>query len=330
MKNRVVRIPRAGMGPDALVQDELPIPKPRAHEVLIEVHAAGVNRADVMQRQGTYPMPPGASDVPGLEAAGVVIDCGSSVTRWKPGDRVCALLFDGGYGEYCVAPEVQCLPIPAGFSFVEAAALPEVVLTVWISVIEQARLRSGEMLLVHGGASGVGTMAIQIAHAFGSPVIATAGSPARCEACLKLGAERAIDYRREDFAEAVRAHTRGAGVDVILDMVGASYVERNLALLKIAGRLCYVAWPEGHMATYDLRQVTMRRLSITGVNLRHRPIAEKGRLIEAVEKHVWPLIERGRIKPVVSLTVKFPDAAGAHAALEASRVIGKAILVMRD
>jgi NADPH2:quinone reductase len=326
--HRVIAIPKPG-GLEALVETVQPIPTPRAHEVLIEVHAAGVNRADVMQRQGTYPMPPGASNVPGLEAAGVVVECGSSVTRWKQGDRVCALLFDGGYGEYCVAPEVQCLPIPAGFSFVEAAALPEVVLTVWISVIEQARLLPGETLLVHGGASGVGTMAIQIAHEFGATVIATAGSAERCQACLRLGAERAIDYRREDFAAAVRAHTRGQGVDVILDMVGASYVERNLALLKIAGRLCYVAWPEGHMATYDLRQVTMRRLTITGVNLRHRPIPEKGRLIEAVEKRVWPLIERGRIKPVVGLTVRFPDAARAHEALEAGEVIGKAILVVR-
>jgi NADPH2:quinone reductase len=326
---RVIDIPAATGAPDALVLAERPIPTPRAHEVLIAVHAAGVNRADVMQRYGTYPMPPTASTVPGLECAGVVAACGADVTRWRVGDKVCALLFDGGYAEYAVAPEVQCLPIPAGMGFVEAAALPEVVLTVWIAVFEQAQLLSGETLLVHGGASGVGTMAIQMAHAAGAVVLATAGSHARCEACVALGAERAIDYRAEDFAAAVRAHTGGAGVDVILDMVGASYAERNIGLLKIAGRLCYVAFPEGHMASFDLRQVTMRRLRVTGVNLRHRPIPEKGRLVEAVEKRVWPLIARGRVKPVVGATVSFTEAARAHAMLEASQVIGKVILTMR-
>jgi putative PIG3 family NAD(P)H quinone oxidoreductase len=331
---RVIDIPAATGALEALVLAERPVPTPHPHEVLIEVHAAGVNRADVMQRYGTYPMPPTASTVPGLECAGVVAACGAGVTRWKPGDRVCALLFDGGYGEYAVAPEVQCLPIPPGMSFVEAAALPEVVLTVWIAVFEQAQLLSGETLLVHGGASGVGTMAIQMAHAAGAVVLATAGSPTRCKACHGLGAELAIDYRAADFAAAVRAHTGGAngveaGVDVILDMVGASYVERNIGLLKIAGRLCYVAFPEGHMATFDLRQVTMRRLRVTGVNLRHRPIPEKGRLIEAVEKRVWPLIARGRIKPVVGATVPLAEAARAHRMLEAGEVIGKVILTMR-
>lgn len=326
---RVIDIPKATGALDALVLAERPIPTPRANEVLIEVHAAGVNRADVMQRYGTYPMPSTASTVPGLECAGVVVACGADVTRWKIGDRVCALLFDGGYAECAVAPAVQCLPIPAGMGFVEAAALPEVVLTVWIAVFEQAQLLSGETLLVHGGASGVGTMAIQMAVATGAVVLATAGSQARCEACLKLGAERAIDYRSEDFAAVVQAHTNGAGVDVILDMVGASYVERNIGLLKIAGRLCTIAFPEGHLATFDLRQVTMRRLRITGVNLRHRPIPEKGRLIEAVEKRVWPLIERGRVKPVVGATVPFAAAARAHQMIEASEVIGKVILTMR-
>jgi putative PIG3 family NAD(P)H quinone oxidoreductase len=326
---RVIDIPAATGALDALVLAERPIPAPRAHEVLIEVHAAGVNRADVMQRYGTYPMPPGASSVPGLECAGVVAAVGADVTRWKPGDKVCALLFDGGYAEHAVAPAVQCLPIPPGMSFVEAAALPEVVLTVWIAVFEQAQLLSGETLLVHGGASGVGTMAIQMARETGAVVLATAGSPARCEACRALGAELAIDYRREDFAAAVRTHTAGAGVDVILDMVGASYAERNIGLLEIAGRLCYVAFPEGHIASFDLRQVTMRRLRVTGVNLRHRPIPEKGRLVAAVEKRVWPLIARGRLKPVVGATVPLAEAARAHAMLEASQVIGKVILTMR-
>lgn len=327
--HRVVDIPVANGRLDALVLAERPMPVPRAHEVLIEVHAAGVNRADVMQRYGTYPMPPAASTVPGLECAGVVAAVGADVARWKLGDRVCALLFDGGYGEYAVAPEVQCLPVPDGMSLVEAAALPEVVLTVWISVFEQAALLSGETLLVHGGASGVGSMAIQMAREAGAVVLATAGGPERCARCREFGAELAIDYRAQDFAAAVRAHTAGAGVDVILDMVGAAYVERNLALLKIAGRLCYVAFPEGHMLNLDLRVVTMRRLRITGVNLRHRPIPEKGRLIEQVEKRVWPLVARGRIKPVVGLTVPFTEAARAHEALEASRVVGKAILTMR-
>jgi NADPH:quinone reductase-like Zn-dependent oxidoreductase len=214
-------------------------------------------------------------------------------------------------------------------SFVDAAALPEVVLTVWIAVFEQAQLLSGETLLVHGGASGVGTMAIQMAREAGAVVLATAGSPTRCKACRALGAELAIDYRAADFAAAVRAHTREAGVDVILDMVGASYAERNIGLLKIAGRLCYVAFPEGHMASFDLRQVTMRRLRVTGVNLRHRPIPEKGRLVEAVEKRVWPLVARGRIKPVVGATVPLAEAARAHAMLEASEIVGKVILVTR-
>ncbi len=326
---RVIDIPVATGALEALVLCERPVPVPRAHEVLIEVHAAGVNRADVMQRYGTYPMPPTASTVPGLECAGVVAAVGADVTRWKPGDRVCALLFDGGYGEYAVAPAVQCLPIPDGMGFVAAAALPEVVLTVWIAVFEQAQLLSGEILLVHGGASGVGTMAIQMARETGAVVLATAGSRARCDACRALGAELAIDYRQEDFADAVRAHTNGAGVDVILDMVGASYAERNIGLFKIAGRLCYVAFPEGHMASFDLRHVTMRRLRVTGVNLRHRPIPEKGRLVEAVEKRVWPLIARGRIKPVVGATVPLAEAARAHQMLEASQVIGKVILAMR-
>ncbi len=327
--HRVIDIPQANGRLDALVLTERPVPRPGAQDVLVEVHAAGVNRADVMQRYGTYPMPPTATTIPGLEVAGIVAACGAEVTRWRVGDRVCALVFDGGYAEYCIAPAVQCLPVPSQLSLVEAAALPEVVLTVWISIIEQAQLLPGETLLVHGGASGVGSMAIQIASAFGSPVIATAGSPERCEACLGFGAERAINYRTEDFQAAVRAHTGGQGVDVILDMVGASYVARNLALLKIAGRLCYVAFPEGHQAMVDLREVTMRRLKITGVNLRHRPIPEKGRLIEAVEKRVWPLLERGRVKPVVGATFPFTEAARAHEMLEASRVIGKAILLMR-
>ncbi|MBI1775641.1 MAG: NAD(P)H-quinone oxidoreductase [Proteobacteria bacterium] len=327
--HRVIDIPVANGRLDALVLAERPMPLPAAHEVLIEVHAAGVNRADVMQRYGTYPMPPTATTVPGLEVAGVVAGCGAGVARWQVGDRVCALVFDGGYAEYCIAPAVQCLPVPAQLSLVEAAALPEVVLTVWISVIEQAQLLTGETLLVHGGASGVGSMAIQIASAYGSPVIATAGSAERCAACLGFGAELAINYHAEEFVAAVRAHTAGQGVDVILDMVGASYAARNIALLKIAGRLCYVAFPEGHAATVDLREVTMRRLKITGVNLRHQPIAEKGRLIEAVEKRVWPLIERGRVKPVVGVTVPFTEAARAHQMLEASQVIGKAIPVMR-
>ena len=327
--HRVIDIPIANGRLDALVLAERAIPRPAAHEVLIEVHAAGVNRADVMQRYGTYPMPPTATTVPGLEVAGVVAECGAGVTRWKVGDRVCALVFDGGYAEYCVAPAVQCLPVPANLSLIEAAALPEVVLTVWISIIEQAQLLTGETLLVHGGASGVGSMAIQIASAYGSPVIATAGSPERCAACLGFGAERAIDYHSEDFEAATRVHTGGQGVDVILDMVGASYTARNVRLLKIAGRLCYVAFPEGHEVAVDLREVTMRRLKITGVNLRHRPIPEKGRLIEAVEKRIWPLIERGRVKPVVGVTVPFTDAARAHQMLEASQVIGKVILTMR-
>jgi NADPH:quinone reductase len=325
---RSIDIPKIG-GPEALVPTRKPMPRPLAHEVLIEVHAAGVNRADVMQRQGTYPMPSWAPSVPGLEIAGVVAQCGADVSRWKPGDRVCALVIGGGYAEYCVAPEVQCLPVPERLSLVEVAGLPEVVFTVWISIIEQAQLLPGETLLVHGGASGVGSMAVQVATAFGSPVIATAGSDERCEVCRRFGAELAVNYRASDFESAVRAHTKGEGVDVILDMVGAAYVERNIALLKIGGRLCYVAFPTGHQASFDLRQVTMRRLKITGVNLRHRPITEKGRLARAIERHIWPLIERGRINPVIGVTVPLARAAEAHRLLEEGQVVGKAILVTR-
>lgn len=326
--HRVIDIPKIG-GLDALVLAEQPVPKPGAQEVLIEVHAAGVNRADLMQREGTYPMPSWAPSVPGLEVAGVVVAKGDEVTRWKIGDRVCALVIGGGYAEYCVAPSVQCLPVPERLSLVEAAGLPEVVFTVWISIIEQAALLPGETLLVHGGASGVGSMAIQVAATFGSRVIATAGSDERCDACRRFGAELAIDYRITDFASATRDHLGGQGVDVILDMVGADYVERNLALMNIAGRLCYVAFPTGHQPSFDLRQVTMRRLKITGVNLRHRPIPEKGRLAELIEKRVWPLIERGRINPVIGLTVPFAKAAEAHRLLAEGKFVGKAILTMR-
>lgn len=326
--HRVIDIPKTG-GLDALILAEQPVPRPLAQEVMIEVHAAGVNRADLMQREGTYPMPSWAPSVPGLEVAGIVVACGDEVTRWKVGDRVCALVGGGGYAEYCAVPAVQCLPVPERLSLIEAAGLPEVVFTVWISIIEQAQLLPGETLLVHGGASGVGSMAIQVAAAFGSLVIATAGSDERCDACRRFGAELAVNYRTTDFVSAVREHLRGEGVDVILDMVGPEYVERNLALLKIAGRLCYVAFPTGHQASFDLRQVTMRRLKITGVNLRHRPIPEKGRLAELIEKRIWPLIDRGRINPVIGLTVPLAEAAEAHRLLAEGKFVGKAILTMR-
>lgn len=308
---------------------EAPLPVPGPGEVLIAVKATALNRADLMQVMGLYPPPQGASDILGLECAGVVAALGPGATRWRIGDEVCALVAGGGYAEYCAAPEGSCLPKPRRLSWAEAGATAEAFFTVWTNVSDRCRLKAGETLLVHGGASGIGTSAIQLYAARGHTVFATAGGPEKVALCARLGAKRAIDYKSEDFVEVLKAETGGKGVDVILDMVGASYLERNLSLLKIAGRLCYVAFPEGHMLNLDLRQVTMRRLRITGVNLRHRPIPEKGRLIEQIEKRVWPQIARGRIKPVVGLTVPFTEAARAHEALEASRVVGKAILTMR-
>jgi len=314
-------------GPEVLRPAPRPTPVPRPHEVLIAVAAAGVNRPDILQREGKYPPPADASDLPGLEVAGRVVARGKNVEAWAEGDEVCALVAGGGYAQYCAAPAVQCLPIPAGLDAVQAAALPEAVFTVWTNVFERGRLSAGDTLLVHGGSSGIGTTAIQMARAKGVRVLATAGTAEKCAACVGLGAERAIDYKREDFVAAVREQTSGRGVDVILDMVGGDYVARNLACLAADGRLVQIAYLRGPRAEIDIAPLLQRRLTITGSTLRARSIDEKGRLARAVRDAVWPSIEKGALRPVVHATFPLAAAAEAHRLMESGPHIGKIVLV---
>ena len=316
-------------GPEVLRPVTRPTPALGSRDVLIAVAAAGVNRPDLMQRQGRYAPPPGASDIPGLEVAGRVVARGKDVEEWQEGDDVCALVAGGGYAEYCAAPAPQCLPVPKGLDFVEAAALPETVFTVWTNVFERGRLAAGETLLVHGGASGIGTTAIQMARARGVRVFATAGTREKCAACEKLGAERAIDYAREDFAAVVAEMTAGRGVDVILDMVGGDYLPRNLASLATDGRLVQIAFLKGPRAEIDLMTVMHRRLTLTGSTLRPRSIEEKGQIARAVRENVWPLIEKGDVRPVLHATFPLAAAAEAHRALEAGTHVGKIVLIVR-
>jgi NADPH2:quinone reductase len=322
---RAVRIPTPG-GLEALQLADVAVPRPGSREVLIKVHAAGVNRADVKQRAGDYPMPADAPDIPGLEVSGRIAALGGEVDRWAVGQEVCALVVGGGYAEYCVAPVGQCLPVPAGVSLLQAAALPEAVFTVWTALFEAAALRAGETVLIHGGASGVGSMAIQIAAALGSRPLATAGSSERCATCRELGAELAVDYREQDFVEAVRRHTGGYGVDVVLDMVGAPYAERNTQVLAPYGRLCYIAGDGGQDATFKVRDIMLKRLTITGSTLRHRSVEDKARVAAIVERKVWPLLAAGRIRPVVDRVFALDDVGQAHAAMEAGKVTGKILL----
>ncbi|MFM0077063.1 NAD(P)H-quinone oxidoreductase [Paraburkholderia sediminicola] len=313
---------------DVLVPGRRPIPIPQVGEVLIKVSAAGVNRADVMQRQGTYPMPPGApAEVPGLEVSGTVVAVGEGVQRWKSGDFVCALLIGAGYAEYAVAPEAQCMALPPSVSLIDAAGLPETFCTVWTNVIERAHLEAGEVLLVQGGSSGIGVTTIMLAKAFGATVLATAGSDAKCAACLSLGADRAINYRTEDFHDAALAFTGGQGVDVILDLVGRPYVERELKLLKRSGRLVFVGLVGGSNAEVDLTQVLLKRLTVTGSSLRSSSIEEKGGLCRALETKVWPLFGTGQLRAVTHTTFTFAQAPQAHALLESSAHIGKILLI---
>ena len=313
--------------PDVLKPTERPDPVPGPGEVLLRVAAAGVNRPDVMQRQGAYPPPPGASDIPGLEVAGTVESLGEGVGQWRIGDDVCALVSGGGYATKCVAPAVQCLPVPAPLDFVAAAAIPETFFTVWTNVFDRGRLQSGETALFHGGSSGIGTTAIQLAAARGARVFATAGSPDKCLACERLGAEKAIDYRTQDFVQVVRDLTGGHGVNLILDIVGGSYVNRNLAALAMDGRLIEIGFMEGEpAATIDLRRILGRRLTITGSALRPRTVAEKGAIAESLRREVWPLLERGVVAPVVYRTFPLADAAGAHRLMESSEHVGKIVL----
>ena len=315
-------------GPDVLAATTRPDPIPGPHELLIEVAAAGVNRPDVLQRQGNYPPPAGASDIPGLEVAGIVAAVGADVQGWRVGDRVCALVSGGGYATRCVAPAPQCLPVPASLDLVAAAAVPETFFTVWTNVFERGRLVAGETLLVHGGSSGIGTTAIQLAVARGARVLATAGTDDKCHACEALGADHAINYRTAEFVAVIRERTAGRGVDVILDMVGGSYVPRNLASLAVDGRLVQIGLLEGEpMAQIDLRRVLGRRLTITGSTLRARTVDEKGRIAVALRQEVWPLLERGAVRPIVDRTFPLADAAAAHRLMESSQHVGKLVLI---
>jgi len=314
-------------GPEVLKPATLPVPSPGAGEILIKVEAAGVNRPDVLQRRGMYNPPPGASPLPGLEVAGTVAAIGPDVQDWRVGDPVCALLAGGGYAEYCLAPAPQCLPVPKGLSAAEAAGLPETLFTVWTNVFERGRLQTGERFLVHGGSSGIGTTAIQLAKAWGAIVFTTAGSAEKARACLDLGADVAIDYREQDFAAVIKEKTGGRGVDLILDMVGGDYVARNIDTLAVDGRQVSIAFLKGAKVEIDLQKVMAKRLTLTGSTLRPRSIAEKGAIAAALRAEVWPLIEAGRVKPVIHATFPLAQAAEAHALMESSAHVGKIILL---
>jgi NADPH2:quinone reductase len=309
--------------PEVLQIQEREKPTPAADEVLIKVKAAGVNRPDVAQRKGNYAPPPGApQDIPGLEVAGIVEEIGSNVTVLKKGDHVCALIAGGGYAEYAIANALHCLPVPSNLNFTEAASLPETVLTVWHNVFQRGQLKAGEKFLVHGGSSGIGITAIQLAKAFGATVFATAGSKEKCDACIELGAGKCINYKEEDF-EAVLKEEK---IDVILDMIGGDYIEKNIRLLNIDGRLVFINAMKGGKSNFDAVDVMRRRLTITGSTLRNRDVAFKASLVADVYKHVWPIIQNGKFKPVIYKTFPLADAAKAHELMESSEHIGKIIL----
>jgi NADPH2:quinone reductase len=315
-------------GPEVLTPVEWPYPNAGAGEVVVKVAAAGVNRPDVMQRMGRYPPPPGASEIPGLEIAGTIDSVGPGVDQWKVGDTVCALVAGGGYAEYCVVPAPQCLPVPRGLDLIQAAALPETTFTVWTNVFERGRLAAGESILVHGGASGIGATAIQLARAFGARVFTTAGSDEKCRACEQLGAERAFNYRKEDFVAAVKEATGGAGVDMVLDIVGGDYFQRNLDALAVNGRLVLIGQLGGPKAHINTTPIFRKRLTITGSVLRSRSVEEKGAIAEAVKQHVWPLVESGKFRLPVHATFPLRAAADAHRLMEESGHIGKIVLVV--
>lgn len=315
-------------GPEVLVPEERPVPTPGTGEILIKVAAAGVNRPDVAQRKGHYPPPAGATDIPGLEIAGEVVALGNGVSRWKIGDQVCALVIGGGYAEYCVAHESHALPVPAGYSMTEAAAIPETFLTVWHNVFERGALKSGETLLVHGGSSGIGTTAIQLAKQFGARVIVTAGSDDKCEACRKLGADVAINYKTQDFVAETKSATGGKGADVILDMVGGDYIERNYEAAAVEGRIVQIAFQGSPKATVDFRRIMLKRLHHTGSTLRSRSVEDKGLIAQAIAEKVVPLLATGKVRPVMDSTFPLAEAAKAHARMESSAHIGKIVLVV--
>jgi len=335
---RMADIPRemrfvdmAGAGaPEVLVPAKGPVPKPRAGEVLVKLAAAGVNRPDVFQRQGNYPPPPGASPILGLEIAGTVVALGDGVRDPALGDRVCALVTGGGYAEYCAAPAPQCLPVPAGFSMVEAAGLPETFFTVWSNVFMRGRLQPGETILIHGGSSGIGTAAIQLAHHFGARVVATAGSDKKCDACRRLGADEAINYRTTDFVKRVKELTGGKGVELVLDMVGGDYLQRNLSALAVEGRLVQIAFLKPSKVEFDFMPMMLKRLTLTGSTLRARSVEQKAEIARPLREKVWPLLDQGKIKPLIYATFPLAEAAAAHRLMESSAHIGKIILKVAD
>jgi len=324
---QVVEIAGTG-GPEQLRLARRATPSPGAEEVLIRVAAAGVNRPDVMQRQGKHPPPPGASDIPGLEVAGEIVALGTEVRTWRIGDRVTALLAGGGYAGFAVAAAPLCLPVPQGFSWVEAAALPETFFTVWTNLFERGRCAAGETVLIHGGTSGIGTTAIQLARAWGARVYATAGTADKARACERLGAERGIDYRREDFVAVLADLTAGRGVDLILDMVAGSYVERNLQAAALEGRIVTIALLGGERADIDMSLILRKRLTLTGSTLRQRSVAQKAAIAAALRSAVWPLLDAGRVRPVIAATLPLAEAAAAQALMETSTHIGKIVLTV--
>jgi NADPH2:quinone reductase len=318
---------KAPGGPEMLVPEERPVPTPGAGEILVKVAAAGVNRPDVMQRQGNYPPPAGAPDIPGLEIAGEIAAIGPNVKRWKIGDRVFALVVGGGYAEYCLAHESHALPL-SGLSMVEAAALPETVFTVWHNVVERGGLKAGETFLVHGGSSGIGTTAIQIAKALGARVITTAGSAEKCEACVKLGADLAINYKKQDFVAETKSATAEKGADLILDMVGGDYIARNYEAAAVEGRIVQIAFQGSPKAQVNFMRLMLKRLHHTGSTLRSRSVADKGAIRQAIEDNVLPMIVAGKLKPVIYKTFPLKEAAAAHALMETSAHIGKIVLTL--
>lgn len=324
-KMTVVAISEPG-GPEVLKPEERRVPTAMPGEILVQVEAAGVNRPDVMQRRGLYPAPKGASDLPGLEISGTVVKTGRDTNRFKVGDKVCALTNGGGYAQYCVVNEACAMAVPAGLSMNEAAALPETFFTVWHNVFERGALQSGETFLVHGGTSGIGTTAIQLARAFGANVLATAGSAEKCDFCVKIGAQRAINYLEEDFPEMVKTETDGVGAHVILDMVGGDYIERNYSAAAIEGRIVQIAFLGGAQADVNFTHLLVKRLTHTGSTLRPRSDEFKGRIARILEDKVWPLIEAGSVKPIMDSTFPFREAAAAHARMETSKHIGKIVL----
>ncbi|MDP7183318.1 MAG: NAD(P)H-quinone oxidoreductase [Alphaproteobacteria bacterium] len=313
-------------GPEKLTTVTRSVEAPGKGEVLVKVAAAGINKPDVMQRQGMYPAPKGATDIPGLEVAGVIVAIGEDVTFWKPGDEVCALVSGGGYAEYCLAPAVQCLVVPKGLDMIQAAALPETLFTVWANIVDRAHLQKGETLLIHGGSSGIGTTAIQIGCLLGARIFVTAGSPKKCAVCEELGAEIAINYNKKDFVDVLMKVTAGKGVNVILDMVGGDYLPRNISLLAADGRLVNIAYQKGSKVEVNFLPVMLKRLTITGSTLRIRPVEVKGAIARALRKRVWPHIESGDIAPLIHATFPLTQANKAHSLMESGAHMGKIVL----